>query len=70
MEIKPLIKWAAGFQTMILCVLSYWLNIIWSFLAKKEAAQAFWFYTCHNATFVEISHVVACITLTGVSATC
>ena len=32
--------WAFAIRLNILWVLSYWLDIIWSFLALKEAAQA------------------------------
>ena len=36
-------------------VLSYWLNIIWSFLLKRRLHRLVWVYTCQNATLLNIT---------------
>ena len=36
-------------------VLSYWLNIIWSFLAKRRLHMLVWVYTCQNTALLEIT---------------
>ena len=39
----------------ILWVLSYWLNIIWSFKLKRGLYRLVWVYTCQNTTLSEIT---------------
>ena len=46
---------AIACRLSILWVLSYWLNIVWSFKLTRRLHRVVWVYTCQNATLLEIT---------------